>query len=55
MKKLNEKEMLKINAGAAVSGTLVNAIWNGAKIFVDIGRYAGSAIRRLVDRNLCKY
>lgn len=55
MEKLDKNEMLKINAGATISGTLINAIWNGAKVFVDIGRYAGSAIRRIVDRNLCKY
>lgn len=55
MKKLSKKEMLNTNAGATISGTLVNAIWTGAKLFVDIGRYAGSAIRRIVDKNLCRY
>lgn len=55
MKKLDRDEMLQINAGATISGTLVNAIWNGAKAFVDIGRYAGSAIRRFIDKNLCRY
>lgn len=55
MIKLDRNEMLQINAGSTISGTLVNAIWTGAKVFVDIGRYAGSAIRRFVDKNLCRY
>lgn len=55
MKKLSKEEMIRINAGATISGTLVNSVWNGVKAFIDVGRYAGSAIRRLIDRNLCKY
>lgn len=55
MQKLSTQDMIQTSAGATMSGTLVNAIWNGAKLFVDIGRYAGSAIRRLVDKNLCRY
>ena len=55
MKKLSKEEMLKVNAGSTVSGSLINSVWNGVKVFIDVGRYAGSAIRRLIDRNLCKY
>lgn len=55
MKELNKNEMVKISAGGSISGTLMNAIWNGVKAFVDVGRYAGSAIRRLIDRNVCRY
>ena len=55
MKKLSKNEMMQINAGGTVSGALINAVWNGVKAFIDVGRYAGSAIRRLIDKNLCKY
>lgn len=55
MQKLTNNEMLKITGGGSVSGTLINAIWNGVKAFIDVGRYAGSAIRRMIDKNLCKY
>ena len=54
MKKLNEKEMKQIKAGA-ITGTLINSILRGASIFVDVGRYFGSSIRRFVNGNLCRY
>ena len=53
MKKLNEKQMKQIKAGA-LNGTLLNAILRGANIFVDVGRCFGSAIRRITSRNLCR-
>ncbi len=55
MKELNKNEMLKINAGASVTGTLVNSIFKGVTIFTDLGRYLGSSIRRIIDKNLCRY
>lgn len=53
MKKLNTNEMKKINAGA-LNGTLLNAILRGANIFIDVGRCFGSAIRRIISRNMCR-
>lgn len=55
MKKLSKNEMLNIAAGGSISGTLVNSIWNGVKAFVDVGRNVGSALRRIIDKNLCRY
>ena len=54
MKKLNENEMKNISAGS-ISGTLYNAFIRGINVFVDVGRYLGSSIRRLFDHNLCRY
>lgn len=54
MKKLTEKEMKKVKAGS-ISGTLWNAIVKGFSSISDLGRYAGSAIRRLVSRDLCGF
>lgn len=54
MKKLTKDEMLKVS-GSGLSGNLINAIKSGIMSIVDIGRYFGSAMRRLVERNLCKY
>ena len=53
MKKLDENEMKQIFAGA-INGTLLNAILRGANIFVDVGRYFGSSIRRITSGNLCR-
>lgn len=53
MKKIEEKEMKQITAGA-INGTLLNAILRGANIFIDVGRNFGSAIRRLTSNNLCR-
>lgn len=54
MKELTKKEMLEIN-GNGLSASLINAIRSGVMSIVDVGRYFGSAIRRMVERNLCKY
>ena len=54
MKKLNKEEMMNTSAGA-ISAALYNAIWAGANTFVNIGRYLGSSLRRIVDKNLCRY
>ncbi len=54
MKELTKDEMLNISGGA-LSGALLTALFKGLNIFTDIGRYFGSAIRRLVDNNLCGY
>lgn len=52
MKELTKEEMKCIN-GNGLTGTLINAVRNGILSIVDIGRYFGSSIRRLIERNLC--
>ena len=52
MKKLAKEEMKQISAGA-ISGTLLNSILRGANIFLDVGRYFGSSIRRIISHNMC--
>lgn len=54
MRKLTKSEMKQIKAGA-ISGTLWNSIVKGFNSIGDLGRYAGSAIRRLIGRNLCGF
>ena len=55
LKELSNEEMMSINAGATVTGTLINAIYIGVNVFTDLGRYLGSSIRRIIDNNLCRY
>ncbi|HOZ54411.1 MAG TPA: hypothetical protein PKY25_03700 [Bacilli bacterium] len=54
MNKLNKNELTEIKAGASISGTLFNAIARGVTVFTDLGRYLGSAIRRISSKNYCK-
>lgn len=54
MRRLKEEEMKKIN-GSGLTGTLISAVKNGILSITDIGRYFGSAIRRIIEGNLCKY
>lgn len=54
MQKLNDNEMKSIKAGN-VTGTLLNAVLRGANIFLDVGKYFGSSIRRLTSKNLCGF
>ena len=51
--KLNNKELKMVIAGASISGTLINSIVKGVNSFLDIGRYFGSSIRRLIGGNIC--
>ena len=54
MKKLSENEMRNISAGG-ISAAMVNAFSKVFNVFVDIGRYFGSSLRRIFDHNMCRY
>lgn len=51
--KLTKEELKIIVGGASVTGTLINSLIKGINSFLDIGRYLGSSIRRLVGKNAC--
>lgn len=51
--KLSNKDLKKIKAGATFSATLINSLIRGFNSFMDIGRYLGSSIRRMVSGNSC--
>lgn len=51
--KLNKNELKEIKAGAALSSSLINSLIKGFNSFMDIGRYLGSSIRRLIGGNAC--
>ncbi len=53
MIKLNKNELRAIRAGAGITGTLLNAILKGIDSFMDVGRYLGSGLRRLIGGKLC--
>ncbi len=53
MNKIKKHDLRVIKAGVSVSGTLFNAIARGVTVFTDLGRYLGSAIRRITTKNYC--
>lgn len=52
MKDLTKEELKQI-CGGAISATLVNAFIRGVNTFLDVGRSFGSAIRRMLEKNVC--
>lgn len=51
MKELNNEELKTINGGGFdISGSILNAITNGMKTILEIGRSLGTAIRRSSTR-----
>lgn len=54
MKELNKKELMKIEGGFSLSGSIINAFTSAVKTIVDLGRSLGSSIRRISTNNLCK-
>lgn len=53
MKELNKKELVNINGGINITGTLISSITKGISIFVEIGRSLGGAIRRIASNKIC--
>lgn len=55
MRELSIKEEKEYMGGAGISAALINAFSKGFTTFTDIGRYLGSSIRRIFDKNFCDY
>jgi hypothetical protein len=51
--KLTNKELKMIIGGATISGTLINSLIKGINSLLDVGRYFGSSIRRLIGKSAC--
>lgn len=52
MLKLNKQELLLIDGGG-VSGTLISSITKGVTFIFELGKSLGSAVRRIVGKNIC--
>ncbi|MDD2181049.1 MAG: hypothetical protein PHW32_01635 [Bacilli bacterium] len=53
MKDLNKQELLKIEGGIKISGTLISSLVRGINTLLELGRSLGTAIRRSIGNNLC--
>lgn len=55
MIKLTKNELIEIEGGFNITGTLLNSITKGVSVIMDIGRSLGSSIRRIMSGNLCDF
>lgn len=53
MKVLNNNELVLVEGGATISGTLISSIAKGINTVLDMGRALGNAIRRIGSGNVC--
>lgn len=53
MKLLTTDELLQIEGGVSLSGSLINAVGSIIKIVLEVGRSIGSGLRRLYDDSMC--
>ena len=53
MQVLSREELLQINGGINLNGTMLQYIFKGFSFVFDLGRYIGSAIRRAEKGQLC--
>lgn len=52
---LKKEELLLIQGGFSISGTLINSLVRGINVFLDLGRSVGTAIRRIGGNKLCPF
>ncbi len=52
---LKEEELLLINGGSSITGTILNAIVRAVNAALEVGRTLGSAIRRGMSGKICTF
>lgn len=53
MRKLEKREMLNIEGGTSITGSMLNAFYKIIGTIYSIGESLGSFIRRTVEKNMC--
>ncbi len=53
MRELNKKEMLDIDGGTSITGSMLNAVYKIIETVYSIGESLGSYIRRVVEKKMC--
>ena len=54
MKRLDDEKLMTIEGGLSISGAIINSITSGIKVFLDLGRSFGTALRRVMANKTCK-
>ena len=55
MRMLNNDELIMIEGGFNITGTMLTSIVRGISTILDAGRSLGSSIRRIYTGNLCDF
>ena len=50
---MKRDELVLVVGGAGVSAAVINAIIRGISLSLELGKYVGSAIRRIMKKNYC--
>ena len=53
MRELSNKEMLNIEGGGNITGSMLNAVYKIIDTIYSIGESLGSYIRRVVEKKMC--
>ena len=53
MNQMTNQELLKVQGGFSINGTIINAFARGIDAIMDVGRSLGTAIRRWQEGKLC--
>ena len=53
MREIKKEEMLKVDGGSSITGSMLNAIYKTINIIYSIGESLGSYIRRAVEKKMC--
>ena len=53
--KIDNNELIFVVGGFKWNGTIINALTKVVNSVVDVGRYIGSALRRIKTNNYCIY
>jgi len=53
MRELSKKEMLNIDGGGSITGSMLNAVYKIIDTIYSIGESLGSYIRRVVENKMC--
>lgn len=53
MREIKKEEMLKIEGGTSITGSMLNAIYKTIGLIYSIGESLGSYIRRAVEKKMC--
>lgn len=50
---MKNEELVMVYGGAGLSAAVINAIIRGVTFSLEVGRYIGSAIRRITKKKYC--
>lgn len=53
MKDLNNNELCNVIGGITITGTIISAFTTAVNTVLDVGRSFGTAIRRVIGKNVC--